>query len=220
MTVLIGLHGPKESGKDTAYSFIYQWGDGRGVRAARRGFADAVKLSIAKTFDPSVTITEAVSFCDKLKAPGSTISFSMRVEHGQGESRTYSGEITGRMFIQRFATEAHRDVFGEDIWLDAVLPLTRPWIRSFEDNPFLAEPIEIAVITDLRFSNEAQRVKELGGQVWLIDRHDFTSEHSSEVLLPPEMIDRTISNKGTLEDFAAEVFGAMDAEFAGLVADE
>jgi len=223
MTILIGLHGPRESGKDTAYSFIHQWAEERGVRAARRGFADAVKLSIAKIFDPSVTITEASSFCDKLKQPGGTLSFSMRVEHGLGESRTYSGEITGRMFIQRFATEGHRDLFGEDIWLDAVLPLDRDWVQSFEENPFLAEPIDIAVITDLRFLNESQRVHQLGGLVWVIDpgnRGGFTEEHSSEVLLPPEEIDRTLDNSLGLEEFAAVVNEAMSEQFGAVFSEE
>ena len=135
MTLLIGLHGPRGSGKDTAYSFIHQWAEERGVRAARRGFADAVKLSVAKIFDPSATMMEGIAFADKLKVPGGTLSFSMRIEHGEGESRTYSGEITGKMFLQRFATEAHRDLFGDDIWVDAVLPLDRDWLQSFEDTP-------------------------------------------------------------------------------------
>lgn len=220
MTVLIGLSGPRGSGKDTAFSFIHQWAEERGVRAARRGFADAVKLSVAKIFDPSATIMEGIAFADKLKAPGGTISFSMRVEHGEGESRTYSGEITGRMFLQRFATEGHRDLFGEDIWLDAVLPLDRDWTHSFEDNPFLAEPIEIAVITDLRFPNEAQRIKDLGGQVWLIDRDSFTQEHASEKPLPDELVDQVIPNKRTLDDFAKEIVTTMTEEFGSLFAEE
>ena len=220
MTILIGLHGPKGSGKDTAFSYIAQWAAERGVRAARRGFADAPKLSVAKIFDPSATIAEAIAFADKLKAPGGTVSFSMRVEHGEGESRTYSGEITGRMLYQRFATEGHRELFGEDIWLDVVLPTDRDWTKSFEDNPFLAEPIDIAVITDVRFTNEAQRIRELHGQVWMIDRHPHTGEHDSEMPLPPELIDQVIPNRFTLDDLAKEITLTMSEDFGALFPQE
>jgi len=31
--------------------------------------------------------------------------------------------ITGRQALQRYGTEGHRDVFGEDFWVDALLPV-------------------------------------------------------------------------------------------------
>jgi len=67
MTVLIGLHGRLGAGKDTAFEGIHKWASERGVRAARRGFADALKLSFARLFIPDCGLDEAVNWCNTLK---------------------------------------------------------------------------------------------------------------------------------------------------------
>jgi hypothetical protein len=37
------------------------------------------------------------------------------------------------------------------------------------------------IIDDLRFENEAKMVREMGGEVWEIDRKDFTPENDGHI---------------------------------------
>jgi len=62
---------------------------------------------------------------------------------------------------------------------------------------------ELWVITDVRFQNEALRIKELGGYVIEIDRPElkYNDLHISEERLPNDLIYCTISNDGSLEQF-------------------
>lgn len=108
--------------------------------------------------------------------------------------------ISGRTFLQRYGTEAHRDLFGDDFWVDALLPLEikkfhgdeARWQKNFPTS-------DIAVITDVRFENEAERIRDLGGQVWRIDRPDLPEtedQHASEQALPISMVDVVVPNYG------------------------
>ena len=57
------------------------------------------------------------------------------------------------------------------------------------------------VITDCRFDNELVMVRELGGQVWWIDRETTpVSGHASESSIAAHDCDLVIDNNGTLED--------------------
>jgi len=119
MTVLIGLHGRLGAGKDTAFEGIHKWASERGVRAARRGFADALKLSFARLFIPDCGLDEAVNWCNTLKGheSASRLAVSWGVFSEYGTDTTIEHSITGRQALQRFGTEGHRDVFGEDFWV-------------------------------------------------------------------------------------------------------
>lgn len=222
MTTLLGLHGRRGVGKDTAFGFVSSWAAERGVSAHRRGFADSLKLSFARLFIPDISLQEAVIWCDELKMPpGSKTESRLMIVWGgdteDGTNTVAQHTINGRVALQRYGTEGHRDVFGENFWVDALLPTElRPpaglqehehglsvpiWPLNFR-GPLSADPPDIAVITDVRFPNEAERIRDLGGQVWEIWRdylHDDT--HSSEKRLPKDLIDRTVFNNSSLNDF-------------------
>jgi hypothetical protein len=97
--------------------------------------------------------------------------------------------MNGRELLQRYGTEAHRDVFGSDFWVDMALPLA----TDHED--------KILVVTDMRFPNEVARVKELKGQTWKIIRETSSlhKDHASEQNLDDE-IDVFVNNTGTIDD--------------------
>jgi hypothetical protein len=102
---------------------------------------------------------------------------------------------TVRSLLQRYGTEAHRDVFGRDFWLDAALP----WggidgrDRHYDD--------ALYVVTDVRFANEAQRVRDLGGMVVLVvGPNDDTGSHVSEQPIP---CDYTLNNLVRTDEFRA-----------------
>lgn len=80
---------------------------------------------------------------------------------------------TLRSFLQRYGTEAHRDIFGEDFWLDAALPIHSVAVGAYSD--------ALYVVTDVRFENEAQRVRDLGGVVVrVVGPNNETGDHRSE----------------------------------------
>lgn len=186
--MLLGLHGKARSGKDTAYQFISEI-----VEARRLAFADKMKLSIAGLL--GITVDEV----ERFKLDGSLHLYI---------GTLYEGAISGRELIQRYGTEAHRDVFGFNFWVDQLLPIPKgleePLRQFYKDNHI--------VVTDVRFENEAQRIIDLGGEIWHIKRpEDDLSEalHDSERPLPSQMVNRTIYNDTTLEAFKVGVFDAL-----------
>jgi hypothetical protein len=249
--VLIGLHGRRGAGKDTAYAAIHEWAVGRGVRAARRGFADALKLSFARLFLPDCSLDEAVNWAETFKTE---ISRSKVVAEwtsgfnavGETES-TIRHKISGRQALQRYGTEAHRDVFGEDFWVDALLPtdvyqegtvgpqtvgmeprgrMIRRWPENFRQqmdfSPISDSSLpEICVITDVRFENEANRIHELGGKVWEVHRSSVETgdTHASEAPLPSDCVDLIVDNNGTIEKLNKRVAGIMSSEYRDLPRD-
>lgn len=68
-------------------------------------------------------------------------------------------EITPRLVLQLFGTESIRDVFGEDIW---ALSLINRYKNNNED----------IVVTDVRFKNEIQAIRNEGGKIWHVKRGD------------------------------------------------
>jgi len=225
MSILIALNGRRGAGKDTAFGYIQEWASARGVSAHRRGFADALKQSFARMFIPDISVEEALMWCDELKAD-SLLTVSWERSDSFSTLTEVTHKISGRQALQRYGTEGHRDVFGDDFWVDVLLPeetihddlegIVPTWPYNFR-GPLSAEPPEICVITDCRFPNEALRVKALGGEVWEIDRIDMELDdsHASEVPLPPELIDHTLPNlEGDRLMLRAGVFTHMERVYA------
>ena len=68
---------------------------------------------------------------------------------------------------------------------------------------------EYIVISDVRFDNEAELIKSMGGYIIKIVRENATttqhSSHATEQGISPHLIDHTLENDGTLEDFHEKV---------------
>lgn len=210
--VLVGFCGPKGAGKDTAYSFVQKWARERGVRAGRGGFADALKLSFARLFIPDCSTEEAVLWADELKVTG---KLSMEWERSADQTRTVvRHEVSGRVAYQRFGTEGHRDIFGDDFWVDVLLP-EQGWSQNFVGPMDFGGPPEFCCITDTRFENEAKRIHERGGVIWKIDRAGLQGEdvHRSETGLPLNMVDRLFLNHGSLDDLEEKIREALEEDF-------
>jgi hypothetical protein len=202
MTVLLGFTGALGSGKDEACRQLDEWQSARGLNLVRRGFADQLKVSAARAlgFPEDKSVEDCVLFCNDLKKPGREVSVSSDV-FGQ------MWAITGRQFLQYYGTEAHRKVFGTDFWVDALLPWGTDWIKNFGDG------CDIAAIPDVRFDNEAKRVKDLGGFIIKMERsQNLTSEgsHASESGVEEQYINYVINNDGTLWDLQQSVISAFE----------
>jgi hypothetical protein len=175
--MLIAMHGKLGSGKDAAYerlsNLIYD--------TRRLAFADKLKDSA----------------CALLGIDRETMEQLKRNEDVEliwtdGVEQLRAGDsLTMRLFLQRYGTEAHRDIFGDSFWVDQTLPVG------------MDHSSELIVLTDCRFENEAQRVHELGGEVWqVIGPEDDTGDHPSERPLPDSLIDVVIDNTVRDDDFA------------------
>jgi len=178
--MILGLSGAKGSGKDTVAAYLV-----KNHQFERKAFADPMKKSIAALFD--IPFSEV----DKLKNEDTCIV--SLATYGPKNVGSYEWikshhDMTFRTLLQRYGTEAHRDVFGEDFWLDYTLPVGGYY------------PGRAIVVTDVRFANEANRVKELGGTNVMITRPGFESEeeHRSEVF--DFNADLSIINNGDIDD--------------------
>lgn len=81
-----------------------------------------------------------------------------------------TGPMTGRDFIQYFGTEICRKIYP-DIWTD----------RAIKD--IQTEESKLAIITDARFVNEVEAIKNAGGKVIRLTRSISNDEHASELAL-------------------------------------
>lgn len=222
--LLIAFNGFKSSGKNTAANVVSQWGAARGLVVGQRAFAGPLKLSAARAmgFPNATNENDAIVLMDALKDVG-TITVEI-------PTLSIMRAFTGREFLKWYGTEAHRDVFWEEFWVDQILPLAAgyPWWAHFSEMVDYNNSIapDIAVVTDCRFVNEATRVHELGGEVIEIHRPniDDGDEHLSEQPLPRELVDATIENDSTLEAFEVAVNSWMTdnyhARFVSQLVDE
>lgn len=110
-----------------------------------------------------------------------------------------------RRFLQKLGTEAGREVIGEDVWVDAMLEKL-----SRHPGP--------AVITNCRFENEAQMIRDCGGLIVRVVRPGVgpVNDHKSDAGIDPAWVDLTIHNDGYPDqmDFEKVHRDAMDMEEA------
>lgn len=198
---LIGLTGKARAGKDTTGHFIQVWGDRQGFTVERHSFAAKLKVSAARALGFKGSAEECIAFCEELKG-GMYIDLMRRDREGLDEREV---RLDGREFLQLYGTEAHRGVFGSDFWVEALL-------APLDDRVRALEAPQVCVITDARFPNEAEAIRDRGGEIWEVVREDNPDgltggleAHVSEVGLPEELVDRIILNNGDLTALEREV---------------
>lgn len=107
-----------------------------------------------------------------------------------------------RSLLQRLGTEVGREILGDNVWVDL----------TFRNMPDASN----VVIADCRYPNEAQVVKELGGEIWRVVRpgHGPANTHQSEIGLDAWPFDRIFANDGTREALREHVLATIDAAHA------
>jgi hypothetical protein len=191
--LVLGIHGPSRSGKDTIYQILLE--EFPLIKFERQGFADALKISAAKSLGLKGSSSELIVKMDTLKE--------------EGQIHTPWGKISGREFLQYYGTEGHRDMFGSDFWLDQVVPnIYNPRERYIGIN----RVCDVLVIPDVRYQNEVGRVNDAGGQLWKIKRNveGHTTGHASEGELVANW-DRVIDNNATKDDLRSDVKNAFNS---------
>ena len=111
--------------------------------------------------------------------------------------------ITARHICQTLGTEWGRTCIHPDVWLHC-------WQRKALQN--MDRGIDV-VVDDVRFPNEAELIRHLGGEVWCIERPAVlrTTTHASEGGLDDFTFDRRIVNDGSLLELYAQVKTRVEA---------
>jgi len=178
MSLVIGLTGFAQSGKDTVGQILGKYG------FKRLAFADALRDGLL-ALDPLIPF----------EADHVRLSWLINTS-GWDEAKVHYPEV--RRLLQRYGTEAGRDIHGQDCWTDIV---KRQVARIPGDGR--------VVITDVRFPNEVQLVRRYGGLVWRLERADTgpVNDHVSDNLdLETDVI---ILNNAGLHELATTVDHAV-----------
>jgi hypothetical protein len=90
--------------------------------------------------------------------------------------------------MQRLGTEVGREMFGDDFWVKAAINA-------------IPEGANV-VFSDVRYPNEANAVRALGGKVWRVYRDGIgpANGHTSENALGDYSFDAGVENFDTLEE--------------------
>jgi hypothetical protein len=124
-----------------------------------------------------------VSFADKLKDGVATIFGYNRamLEGDTDESRSWREQtdefwsketgrtITPRIILQEFGTDCMRNGYYDGVWVSLLK-------QQILDNP------GDYVIPDVRFRNEQDMIRELGGEIWRVQRGDVPEWYGCAML--------------------------------------
>lgn len=226
---IIGINGLKRSGKGETFKAVQTQRVAEAERVREVGFAHKLKIIAARSLGfTDRTDQECIDLMDSFKLDEPLgADFTVRyTEPGQTGCFPALHELTGREFLQNLGSWG-RKVFGDTFWIDQVLPDPhRAEARALGDTvdprDILAHQLEAKYpgvdtlcITDLRYPNEAERVRALGGKVWEVVRPGQVSDgHDSEQTLDRALVDRTILNAGDLTDLYNMVSLAYDEDFS------
>jgi hypothetical protein len=165
VVTLVGISGKKRSGKDTMAEVFSEQG------FEQHALAEPIKDACRTIFN----------FTDE------------QLYGDQKEEYDPYWERTPREVMQHFGTDAFRETYGEDVWVDSLLQRLRLRLPA------------AAVVSDVRFPNEVRGIQNASGEVIRIDaseRLDHEDDHASETALDDfEGYVRVVENNGSLDEF-------------------
>lgn len=181
--MIVGLTGRKQAGKNATAKRLALYA---GREVVEISFAGLLKQSAAAVLGVDVDDLERWKNDEQ-----AVVAVGLQVGDALlGPSQTV------RSFLQRYGTEGHRDLLGKNFWVNAALPFG----RDYGDG-------RLYVVTDVRFLNEARRVKELGGEIIRIigpaEVENVGDTHASETPLPDVWVDSVLWNTKRDDEFAA-----------------
>lgn len=193
--ILIGIAGAKQSGKSTVAEII----DGLTLEVFVTAYAEPLKIEVFDVIQGNLPaplwINDAVPECFRDTRPQGEFGYWMKVDW----INQRKAEL--RHLLQVYGTEYRRSE-DELYWIKKMAKL----LDSYEaDAKRLQMENCITVITDVRFDNEAQLVRDRGGHLIRINRGGPSSDpHASERRLDlPDAVE--IDNNGSLDDLRLAV---------------
>lgn len=188
---LIGITGKKRAGKDTVAARLIE---AHGF--TRFAFADIMK-EFAFRLDPLIPWGST----DTLHRNLDRLSDIVRVDGW--EKAKENPEV--RRLLQALGDDAGRTLFGENFWIDR----TFAEIEDFYYGLGYHAPV---VITDVRYPNEADAIRERGGIIVRVVRPGLESSdtHRSEVAMDGYAATHTIRNDDTVATLHSRVDRLME----------
>lgn len=196
--LILGLVGQKRVGKDTFADYLVN----------NYGF---VKLAFAEPIKHIASIVFNLDY-DKLDDMDKE---AIMPDYG----------ISLRQFYQKFGTELMRnDLYNHLPELESKVPKHYIWIHNLLQRiqKYRAQGQHRFVISDVRFTDEATSIFEIGGKLVRINREGFggTDGHSSETTIneiPASMIKCEVKNEGDVEYYHATIKHIMKKHFPGVL---
>lgn len=204
---VLAISGHAGAGKDTVANIIVLEDTWKNSFYFQKIYPDKALFIKRFLFNTSITVNacsdiQRVAFADKLKRVLSVIT-NTSIEFWYDPIYKDAPNIlhltnsdgvpyTNRELLQRFGTEVGRNI-SKDIWIESL----------FDD---LSENGSY-IITDVRFINEAEAVKNrLNATLIRVNRDSVKMDHSSETELDNyDRFDIVIDNNGTIEELINKV---------------
>jgi hypothetical protein len=181
---LYGLHGKKQSGKDTFANFATELLQPHGFTVARISLARPLKQFCVDYLG----IPECNVFGNDFEKNQWVGTWSIFAEHLRDKYKKPTDEpICGREILQVVGTDIIRENFGADYWIRL---LRIRLDKAEQDDP---HDRTIVFVTDVRFPNEMEAIHSWGGKVIKIYRNikrenqiEHASENAMDVVLDEE----------------------------------
>lgn len=164
------------------------------------GYAGAGKSTVANIM-VAVHDFERIRFAGPLKKMMEALGLSHDQVDGNAKEFPCDllGGMTPRYAMQTLGTEWGRALIHPDLWVNA-------W-HGYVNRAY---PKSV-VADDVRFPNEAEVIRNMGGVLWWVDRPGVSraSLHASESSIGPGDCDAIIRNNVPIEDLPCIVWAAM-----------
>jgi hypothetical protein len=202
---LIGISGKINSGKDLAGKIL---NDLSGDIFENKKFADKLKNIVCMLIGCTREQLEDRDFKEKelgeewwyytdslfnsTDSEENLYSYSKYHRQLKNDLDFYIIKLTPRTLLQLLGTECGRQIIHPNIWVNAL----------FADYDTSSNYDSNWIITDVRFPNECQAIKDRGGIVIKINRDsDVVDNHSSETALDNyDGFDFVVDNNGSIDD--------------------
>lgn len=185
--------GPKGFG-DSEDKFPSITGDSKlrliGLAGKARSGKDTIGQLLDRAFGCSL-----ISFAQPIRDGLNAMIPGLNQEHFHGSLKEKPVPWIGkspRQMMQYLGTEWGRTLVNENLWL----LIAKHKIEAAHEN------FRHVVVTDVRFENEADFIRSLGGVIWHVSRGDAPSvnAHPSEAGVAFKAGDVLIDNNGSLEE--------------------
>jgi hypothetical protein len=192
--MIVGICGLIGCGKGTVGDILVEQG------FVKISFADKLKDGVAEIFG-----------WDRAMLEGDTNeSRQWREQRDNYWSDETQMEVTPRVVLQLFGTDCMRDGFYDGVWV------------SLLKKTILDNPEQNYVIPDVRFANEVDMIRDIGGQVWEVKRgadpqwlieYESTgvepTVHASEWKWIKSKKDLVVQNDSTIDDLRDQVLNRL-----------
>ena len=215
---IIGLTGPAGCGKDTVAELLATH-----ARFTALAFADALRSEVCRGFGVDLSLltrrdlkeqpTDALALerCSDNSFIGVMLKHFF-CAHGEHAAQSLVAPRSPRQIMQWWGTEYRRHTCREDYWT-----------RTLKARVHIQQQGQLwrqarHVISDVRFPNEAEAIRSMGGVIWQVKRPDLAldTRHSSETdgsVFKPEAV---INNRHDIKHLQLVVMGAWLMSETGL----